>query len=236
MTTIGNNLQGVRARIATACTQAGRDPQGVGLLAVSKTFGADAVREAHAAGQAAFGENYLQEAVEKITALQDLPLTWHCIGPIQSNKSRLVAEHFHWAHTVASLRLADRLSAQRPVHLPPLQICLQVNIDGGANKSGVPPADVEALALEVARLPRLTLRGLMTIPEPQPDFAGQCAVHARSRAVFEAVAAAGQGRKGMANFDTLSMGMTGDLEAAIQAGSTMVRIGSAIFGGRPPAR
>lgn len=235
MTTIGNNLQDVRERITTACALAGRDPQSVALLAVSKTFGADAVREAYAAGQTAFGENYLQEAVEKITALQDLPLVWHCIGPVQSNKSRLVAEHFDWVHTVASLRLAERLSAQRPAHLAPLQVCLQVNIDGGANKSGVAPAEVRALALQVAGLPRLALRGLMAIPEPQPDFTSQYAVHAASRALFEAVAAAGSGVEGMARFDTLSMGMTADLEAAVQAGSTLVRVGSAIFGGRPPA-
>lgn len=236
MTTIGNNLQGVRVRIATACAQAGRDVRSVALLAVSKTFDAGAVREAHAAGQAAFGENYLQEAVEKINALRDLPLTWHCIGPIQSNKSRLVAEHFDWAHTVASLRLAQRLSDQRPTGRLPLQICLQVNIDGGANKSGIAPDDVLALALQVARLPRLHLRGLMTIPEPQPDFASELAVHRRSRALFDAVTDAGKGEEGMARFDTLSMGMTADLEAAVQAGSTMVRVGSAIFGGRAPAR
>ncbi|APW40030.1 YggS family pyridoxal phosphate enzyme [Rhodoferax koreense] len=236
MTTIGNDLQGVRERIATACAQAGRDIGSVSLLAVSKTFDAGAVREAYAAGQTAFGENYLQEAVEKIAALRDLPLTWHCIGPIQSNKSRLVAEHFDWAHTVASLRLAQRLSDQRSPALPPLQICLQVNIDGGPNKSGLAPEEVQALALQVARLPRLQLRGLMTIPEPQPDFASALAVHQRSRALFDTVAAAGGGDPGMARFDTLSMGMTGDLEAAILAGSTMVRVGSAIFGGRPPAR
>jgi pyridoxal phosphate enzyme (YggS family) len=206
----------------------------VALLAVSKTFGPEAVREAHAAGQTAFGENYLQEAVEKMAALQDLPLVWHCIGPVQSNKSRLVAEHFDWAHTVATLRLAERLSAQRPVHLAPLHVCLQVNIDGGPNKSGVEPGEVTALALAVARLPNLQLRGLMTIPEPQADFAGQCAVHARSKALFDEVRAAGEGHAGMAQFDTLSMGMTGDLEAAVQCGSTLVRIGSAIFGGRVP--
>ena len=236
MTTIGNNLQDVRARITTACAAAGRDPAAVTLLAVSKTFGPDAVREAHAAGQSAFGENYLQEAVEKIAALQDLPLVWHCIGPVQSNKSRLVAEHFDWAHTVASLRLAERLSAQRPAQRAPLQVCLQVNIDGGANKSGVAPGEVLALALAVSRLPRLTLRGLMTIPEPQADVAAQTEVHARSKALFDQVRASGAGEPGMAAFDTLSMGMTADLEAAVGCGSTMVRIGSAIFGVRPPLR
>jgi pyridoxal phosphate enzyme (YggS family) len=152
---------------------------------------------------------------------------------VQSNKSRIVAEHFDWVHTVASLRLAQRLSDQRPAHLPPLQVCLQVNIDGGATKSGIDPSELPSLVRDVARLPRLQLRGLMTIPEPQPDFAGQYAVHARSRALFDAVIAAGG--EGLAHFDTLSMGMTADLEAAIQAGSTLVRVGSAIFGGRPPA-
>jgi pyridoxal phosphate enzyme (YggS family) len=234
MTTIGNNLKDVRVRITTACAQAGRDPAGVTLLAVSKTFGADAVREAFAGGQTAFGENYLQEAVEKIAALQDLPLIWHCIGPVQSNKSRLAAEHFDWVHTVASLRLAERLSAQRPAHLPPLQICLQVNIDGGENKSGLAPAEVAPLALQVARLPRLCLRGLMTIPEPREALADQLAVHAESRALFDAVAKTlMEAGDGSVRFDTLSMGMTADLEAAVQAGSTMLRVGSAIFGGRP---
>ncbi|MDB5849071.1 MAG: YggS family pyridoxal phosphate enzyme [Rhodoferax sp.] len=235
MTTIGNNLKDVRVRITTACAQVGRDPAGVALLAVSKTFGADAVREAFADGQTQFGENYLQEAVEKITALQDLPLTWHCIGPVQSNKSRIAAENFQWVHTVASLRLAERLSAQRPAHLPPLQICLQVNIDGGVNKSGLASDEVAPLALQVARLPRLCLRGLMTIPEPRDDVAGQLAVHQQSRELFEAVRKAGKDEPGMAGFDTLSMGMTADLEAAVQAGSTLVRVGSAIFGGRARA-
>lgn len=236
MTTIGNNLKDVRVRITTACMKAGRDPADVTLLAVSKTFGADAVREAFAEGQTAFGENYLQEAVEKIAALQDLPLTWHCIGPVQSNKSRLAAENFHWVHTVASLRLAERLSAQRPAHLPPLQICLQVNIDGGENKSGLAPAEVVPLALQVARLPGLCLRGLMTIPEPREDLAEQLAVHTESRALFEAVAKAladAETGEELMRFDTLSMGMTADLEAAVTAGSTMLRVGSAIFGGRP---
>ena len=239
MTTIGNNLKDVRVRITTACMKADRDPADLTLIAVSKTFGVDAVREAFAEGQTAFGENYLQEAVEKIAALQDLPLTWHCIGPVQSNKSRLAAENFHWVHTVASLRLAERLSAQRPAHLPPLQICLQVNIDGGENKSGLAPAEVVPLALQVARLPGLSLRGLMTIPEPREDLAEQLAVHAESRALFDAVAKAlGEAEAGgeSVRFDTLSMGMTADLEAAVKAGSTMLRVGSAIFGGRPQVK
>jgi len=226
MTTIPNNLQRVRERIAAACAAAHRDVNEVTLLAVSKTFGPEAVREAYAAGQIAFGENYIQEAVEKIGLLADLPLQWHCIGPIQSNKTRLVAAHFHWAHTVDRLKVAQRLSEQRPGHLEPLQVCIQVNIDGGPTKAGVAPGEAAALAREVASLPRLALRGLMTIPEPAADFAAQQAVHARARALFDDLRAGGLA------LDTLSMGMTADLEAAIAAGSTMVRIGTAIFGGR----
>ena len=233
MTTIGNNLQHVQARIAAACAKYGRPAGAVQLLAVSKTFGADAVREAMAAGQYAFGENYIQEAVDKITTLQGHGLQWHCIGPVQSNKSRLVAEHFDWVHTVDRLKLAERLSTQRPPHLPPLNICLQVTIDGAATKSGVPPADALALAQQVATLPRLRLRGLMTIPEPAPDFVAECAVHMRAKAVFDAIKE-GLGSQGP-DFDTLSMGMSADLEAAIRSGSTLVRVGSAIFGGRPTA-
>jgi PLP dependent protein len=226
MTTIADNLQSVHQRIAAACALAQRPVNEVTLLAVSKTFGPDAVREAHACGQMAFGENYIQEAVEKIEMLRDLPLQWHCIGPIQSNKTRLVAAHFAWAHTVDRLKTAQRLSEQRPASMPPLQVCLQVNIDGGSTKSGVAPQDVLALAREVAALPGLQLRGLMTIPEPAADFAAQKAVHQRTRALFDELR-----REGLA-IDTLSMGMTADLEAAIAAGSTMVRIGTAIFGGR----
>lgn len=226
MTMIADNLQRVRTRVEQACQACGRDPATVTLLAVSKTFGADAVRQAHAAGQTAFGENYIQEAVDKMVAVPELALVWHCIGPIQSNKSRLVAEHFDWAHTVDRLKLAERLSAQRPMGKSPLQICLQVNIDGGANKSGVAPDQALALAREVAQLPGLVLRGLMTIPEPAPDFATAVAVHRQARALFDDLRDAGLA------LDTLSMGMTADLEAAIHAGSTMVRVGTAIFGGR----
>ena len=228
MTTIPGNLQHVRARIATACQRAGRGVEEVTLLAVSKTFGADAVRAAAAAGQRAFGENYIQEGVEKIAALRDLGLTWHCIGPIQSNKTRLVAEHFDWVHTVDRLKIAERLSAQRPADRPPLNVCIQVNIDGGANKSGVAPGDALALARAVAALPQLKLRGLMSIPEIAPDFEAARAVHASARALFDQLNADGLG------LDTLSMGMSDDLEAAIAAGSTMVRIGTAIFGSRAP--
>ena len=217
--------------MAAACADAGRAAADVQLLAVSKTFGADAVREAAAAGQTAFGENYIQEAVAKIQALQGLGLVWHCIGPVQSNKSRLVAEHFDWVHTVDRLKLAERLSAQRPAHLPPLNVCIQANIDGGATKSGVAPADVAALAQAIVGLPGLRLRGLMTIPDIAPDFAAQCAVHTGARVFFDAVKA-GLSAGHAADFDTLSMGMSADLEAAIRCGSTLVRVGTAIFGGR----
>ena len=228
MTMIEINLQAVRGRIALACQAAGRDVSEVTLLAVSKTFGPDAVLAAHAAGQTAFGENYIQEAVEKITALRHLPLEWHCIGPIQSNKTRLVAEHFDWVHTVDRLKVAQRLSEQRPAHLAPLQVCIQVNADGGASKSGVRPEEALALALaqQVAALPGLRLRGVMSIPEPAPDFDTACALFMPVRAVFDALNAQGL------NLDTLSIGMSADLEAAIASGSTLVRVGSAIFGGR----
>lgn len=226
MTTIGSNLQAVRERIAAACAGAQRAVTEVTLLAVSKTFGPEAVREAHAAGQLAFGENYIQEAVEKMALLADLPLAWHCIGPVQSNKTRLVAQHFDWVHTVDRLKIAQRLSEQRPGDRPPLNVCIQVNIDGGASKSGVVPADALALARQVAALPRLRLRGLMTIPEPAPTHDAQVAVHAQAFALFRALREAGL------PLDTLSMGMTADLEAAVAAGSTMVRVGTAIFGVR----
>ena len=226
MTTIEKNLLTVRERIAAACSAAGRGPGAVGLLAVSKTFDAQSVRQAFAAGQTAFGENYIQEAAQKITELRQLPLQWHCIGPIQSNKTRLVAEHFDWVHTVDRLKTAQRLSEQRPAHLPPLQVCIQVNADGGASKSGVLPEEALALAQQVATLPNLRLRGIMSIPEPASDFTSACAVFAKVKAVFDELNA-----NGLA-LDTLSMGMSADLEAAIASGSTMVRVGTAIFGGR----
>ncbi len=234
MTTIANNLQQVLGRMAQACKAAGRDPASVSLLAVSKTFGADAVLEAVAAGQRDFGENYIQEGVDKIAAvraaLPDVALQWHCIGPIQSNKTRLVAEHFDWVHTVDRLKIAERLSAQRPEHLPPLQICIQVNVDGGATKSGVAPAEALDLLRAVAKLPRLRVRGIMSIPDHAPDFEAQFAVHACARGLFDQISA--RGEPGLEGFDTLSLGMTADLEAAIQAGSTLVRVGTGIFGGR----
>lgn len=226
MTVIAAQLQAVHARILAACHAAGRDPATVRLLAVSKTFGPEAVRAAHAAGQTAFGENYIQEAVDKMAVLADLTLQWHCIGPVQSNKTRLVAEHFAWVQTVDRLKIAQRLSDQRPASLPPLQVCLQVNVDGGASKSGVTPEEAPALAHAVATLPRLQLRGLMCIPDPQPDFEPMKAVFLRAHALYEELRAAGL------PLDTLSMGMTADLEAAIHAGSTLVRVGTAIFGGR----
>ena len=229
MTTIAGKLQSVRERMAAACAAAHRPPGAVALLAVSKTSGPQAVREAFGAGQWAFGENYIQEAVEKMALLADLPLQWHCIGPIQSNKTRLVAAHFDWAHTVDRLKTAQRLSLQRPEGMAPLQVCIQVNIDGGPTKAGVAPGEALALAREVALLPGLALRGLMTLPEPLPDFASQKALHLRARALFDELRAAGLA------LDTLSMGMTADLEAAIHAGSTLVRVGTAIFGGRPTA-
>lgn len=232
MAPIVDNLRVVKARIAAACAQSQCAPGDVTLLAVSKTYSATVVREAVAAGQVAFGENYIQEAVDKISALSDLrsQLQWHCIGPIQSNKTRLVAEHFDWAHTVDRLKIAQRLSDQRPLQLPPLQVCIQVNVDGGQTKSGVAPDEALELARAVASLPRLRLRGLMCIPEPAADFGAACAVFSKARAVFDALNA-----QGLA-LDTLSMGMSADLEAAIHCGSTLVRVGSAIFGARDYTR
>ncbi|WP_114467726.1 YggS family pyridoxal phosphate-dependent enzyme [Pseudorhodoferax soli] len=237
MTSIRNNLQQVRDRMATACARAGRPVDSVQLLAVSKTMPLPSVLEAMAAGQAGFGENYVQEGVQKIEALRaweaeggrPVQVAWHMIGPLQSNKTRVVAAHFDWVHSVDRLKIAERLAEQRPAELAPLQVCIQVNIDGGASKSGVAPEEVLALARAVAALPRLALRGLMTIPEPQSGFEAQRAVHARARTLFEQVREAGIGG---AAFDTLSMGMTADLEAAIDAGSTLVRVGTAIFGAR----
>lgn len=250
MTTIDSmdlRLQQIHGRIAAACLQAGRPVSSVALLAVSKTFDAPAVYRAALAGQRAFGENYIQEALEKITAVQALAahataalpapaVQWHCIGPIQSNKTRAVAQHFDWVHTVDRLKIAQRLSEQRPAHLPPLQVCIQVNIDAAASKSGIAPEHALALAQAVAQLPRLCVRGLMGIPDALPDFAAQYAVHRQVRAVFDAIAQAARSAAlpGFEHWDTLSLGMTGDLEAAIAAGSTMVRVGSGIFGQRTP--
>ncbi len=230
MSSISDNLQAVRERIATAARDAGRDPRKIDLLAVSKTFGADAVIDAARAGQQAFGENYLQEALDKIAAvraaLPDLLLEWHFIGPIQSNKTRPIAEHFDWVHSVDREKIAQRLSEQRPAHLPPLNICLQVNIDGEASKSGVTPSEVINLAQRVSSLPRLKLRGLMAIPEPFSDMTKQRAPFRQLRLLSDSLR-----ERGIA-LDTLSMGMSADLMAAIAEGATIVRIGTAIFGQR----
>ena len=230
MSTIAHNLQDVAQQIVSAAQEAGRAPAAVQLLAVSKTFGPEAVLEAAAAGQRAFGENYLQEGVDKIRAVAEAlpgtPLEWHFIGPIQSNKTRPIAEHFAWVHTVERLKIAQRLSEQRPAGLAPLNICLQVNISGEASKSGVTPAELPALARAVAGLPNLTLRGLMAIPEPETDFARQRAAFSQLRVLFEQLRAEGFA------LDTLSMGMSADLRAAVCEGATIVRVGSAIFGAR----
>ena len=228
MTSVAIALAQVHQRIAQACAAAGRPVQAVTLLAVSKTFGADAVRNAFAAGQRSFGENYVQEALDKIASLQDLraQIDWHLIGPLQSNKTRPVAAAFDWVHSVDRLKIAQRLSEQRPEGLAPLQLCLQVNISQEASKSGLPPAEVLAVAQAVAALPRVRLRGLMAIPEPAADAAAR---HAPHRALRDLMAALND--TGLA-LDTLSMGMSADLEAAVAEGSTLLRVGTAIFGGR----
>jgi pyridoxal phosphate enzyme (YggS family) len=232
MAMIADNLQQVHERVAAACTQATRPVRSVTLLVVSKTFDAGAVREAVAAGEHRFGENYVLEGVEKIAALADLraQLEWHLIGPLQSNKTRIVAEQFDWVHSVDRLKIAQRLSEQRPAHLPPLQVCLQVNISGELSKSGLRPDEVPDVARAVDMLPRLTLRGLMAIPEPATDLAAQRAPHRALRELLTRLRAGG-----LTGLDTLSMGMSADLEAAIAEGATIVRIGSAIFGARRTA-
>ena len=226
MTTIASNLQAVRDAMAAAATEAGRAPDDISLLAVSKTFAPEAIREAYQAGQTRFAESYVQEALHKIVALHDLPLEWHYIGPIQSNKTRAIAEHFAWVHSVDRLKIAERLSGQRPAHFPPLQVCLQVNISGEASKSGAPPGETAQLAMAIAQLPHLRLRGLMAVPEPGDDVAAQRAAFARLRRLFEQL-----NRQGL-QLDTLSMGMSHDFAAAIAEDATMVRVGSAIFGQR----
>jgi len=222
---ISDSLQVTKTRIAAACVAAGRPPNAVQLLVVSKTFPGSAVREAFAAGARAFGENYVQEGLAKVEELADLrrQIEWHLIGPLQSNKTKPVAEAFDWVDSVDRLKIAQRLSEQRPADLPPLNICLQVNISAEASKSGLLPDEVATLARQIATLPRLKLRGLMAIPEPGP---GALAQHQAMAALFESLKAEGL------QLDTLSLGMSADLEDAIQAGSTMVRVGSAIFGAR----
>ncbi len=228
MSHIAENLQEVHARIERAASAAQRPTDAIRLLAVSKTFPADDIRTAFAAGQRAFGENYVQEAISKIEALADLrtEIEWHFIGPLQSNKTRPVAEHFDWVHSIDRLKIAQRLSEQRPDTLPPLNVCLQVNVSGEVSKSGVPPQDAPALARAIASLPKLRLRGLMSIPEPAADLAAQREPHRILRELYETLRA-----QGIA-LDTLSMGMSSDLEAAVLEGATMVRIGTAIFGKR----
>ncbi len=228
MATIASNIQQVHQRIARACAAAQRPVQSVTLLTVSKTFSADAVREAAAAGERRFGENYVQEAIEKIEVLADLrtQIEWHLIGPLQSNKTRVVAKYFDWVHSVDRLKIAERLSEQRAPEQPPLNICLQVNVSGEASKSGAAPDDVPALAHAAAALPGVRLRGLMSIPEPSDDPVQQAAPHRQLRQLFHRLQQEGL------DLDTLSMGMSGDLETAIAEGSTMVRVGTAIFGRR----
>ena len=223
-----HNLEAVQQRIALAAHVAGRDARSIALLAVSKTFPAEDVRAAHAAGQRAFGENYVQEALTKIEVLADLrsTLEWHFIGPLQSNKTRPVAEQFDWVHSVDRLKIAQRLSEQRPETLPPLNVCLQVNISGEASKSGVGVDEAVQVAKDIAALPRLRLRGLMAIPEPAGRIDDQRVPHRRLRELFERLV--GEGLE----LDTLSMGMSSDLEAAVLEGATIVRVGTAIFGAR----
>ena len=230
MTTIASTLQAVNARIAKAAVDVGRQAGEITLLAVSKTMPVEAIRAAHFAGQADFGENYVQEALDKIHATTGLkPITWHFIGPIQSNKTKLIAENFSWVHSVDRQKIAERLSRDRPESLLPLQICLQVNVSGEGSKSGVAPEQVSSLAATIARLPRLKLRGLMAIPEPTADTALQRNQFHQLRELLDQLKQQGL------ELDTLSMGMSHDLEAAIDEGATIVRVGTAIFGERRKA-
>ena len=235
--TISENLQLVQHRIANSAQAAGRDPASITLLAVSKTFDVQAVLAAAQAGQRAFGENYVQEAIDKIAATRDmrehnpeLQLEWHFIGPIQSNKTRQIAEHFDWVHSVDRLKIAQRLSEQRPADMPPLQICLQVNVSGEATKSGLEPEALLEIARAVVLLPNIRLRGLMAIPEPTEDVQQQRAAFAKLRFMQNDLQAVG------IQTDTLSMGMSADMDAAIAEGATIVRIGTAIFGVRDYAK
>ncbi|HQR51896.1 MAG TPA: YggS family pyridoxal phosphate-dependent enzyme [Burkholderiales bacterium] len=227
MSTLASALQTVRERIDRAARAAGRDPSDIQLLAISKAWPADRLREAWQAGQRAFGENYAQVGVQKIGQLSDLQIEWHFVGPIQSNKTRVLAENFTWVHGVDRARIAERLSAARPPHLPPLDICLQVNVSGEASKSGVAPEHASALARSVAAMPRLRLRGLMVIPRRECDQAAQRHWFRIARELKDRIVAEGTA------LDTLSMGMSDDLEAAVLEGATIVRVGTAIFGPRP---
>lgn len=236
MTEIAHHLQEIEARIQSTCEKYARSRSEITLLAVSKKQAASSVRQAYKAGQTAFGENYLQEAIEKIEALADIrqELQWHLIGPLQSNKTRLAAEHFDWVQSIDRLKIAQRLSEQRPENLPHLNICIQVNISGEASKSGVSPEDLEGLCQEVIKLPRLNLRGLMAIPEPGHASLSLQAMRDLFNKMRESLRQSSRQSSIDFNFDTLSMGMSGDLEEAIASGSTMVRIGTAIFGVRAP--
>ena len=232
MTSIQHNLQQIRQRIHAAAESCGRDPQQITLLAVSKTKPVSDIREAWLAGQRCFGENYVQEGVDKVAQTADLAgLEWHFIGPLQSNKSRLVAENFDWCHTLDRQKLAQRLNDQRPPHRGPLNVLIQVNISDESSKSGINVSDIPDLARQIAELPHLKLRGLMAIPAPSEDYQSQLAVCRQMADAFHALQAEFSG------IDTLSLGMSDDMDAAIEAGSTMVRIGSAIFGARqyPPS-
>jgi len=226
MTTIASNLQAVRDAISVAAGQAGRRSDEVCLLAVSKTFPPDAVREAYLSGQTRFAESYVQEALDKIAALNGLGIEWHFIGPVQSNKTRAIAENFSWVHSVDRFKIAERLSGQRPANFPPLQVCLQVNISREDSKSGVAPDEASELAHAIVKLPNLTLRGLMAVPAPSDEFTEQRAPFARLRELRDQLNLQGM------QMDTLSMGMSHDFAAAIAEGATMVRIGTAIFGDR----
>ncbi|MDA8092678.1 MAG: YggS family pyridoxal phosphate-dependent enzyme [Betaproteobacteria bacterium] len=228
MSAVTAGLQAVRARIAAAAAACGRDPREITLLAVAKGHPADALREAYRAGQRAFGESYAQEGAAHAAASADLAVEWHFIGPLQSNKTRGIAEHYAWVHSIDRLKIAERLSAARPEGLAPLNVCVQVNVGAETTKGGVPPEEAAALAAQVARLPRLKVRGLMTIPKPSADVTEQRHQFAVLRELLAALNA-----RGLA-LDTLSMGMSDDLEAAIAEGSTLVRVGSAIFGTRRP--
>jgi pyridoxal phosphate enzyme (YggS family) len=226
MTIIASNLQAVRDAISAAAFEAGRPTSEIKLLAVSKAFPLDALRAAYHAGQTSFAESYVQEALDKMAALRDLPIEWHYIGPIQSNKTRTIAENFMWVHSVDRLKIAERLSEQRPAHLPPLQVCLQVNISMEPSKSGATPDEAGALAHAIAKLPNMKLRGLMAVPAPSDDVAAQRRPFAQLRGLRDQL-----NRQGL-QLDTLSMGMSHDFAAAIAEGATIVRIGTAIFGDR----
>jgi pyridoxal phosphate enzyme (YggS family) len=232
MGTIQDNIEGVRARVRKAAADAGRSPDEILLLAVAKSRSASEVRAAYDAGQRDFGENYLQEAIPKIEAMEGLDVVWHFIGAVQSNKTGAIAQHFQWVHTVDRLRIAERLGAQRPAELAPLNVCLQVNLDAEASKAGIAPDAVCELASHVAEIASLKLRGLMAIPAPREDFAEQCATFARLRGLFDEIAPVVASQ----DFDTLSMGMSDDFPAAVREGATIVRIGTAIFGPRDRGR